>query len=285
VSLARLTREEIFTRLFLLFYAPQFVWFALRFFFGVIPPEDVRTSWVAVLAGLVLVFATVFRDATVANLAAPRWAAISLIPFVGWWLYARARVPARVPSTFVTRSSLVSIFNIFASQRLRLVTSLPPADCATRLRSRVVSMWSPLSWFARSADRPLIGRVSDHSFALKVRHPMARPTMFDEARGSLAGDPRGTAIELRIGVSRFDRGFAVLWVGFVVLWTGIFFGTATSSPAGASPQDTVLLPLGMIGFFVALVGLLRWIGRSDHAALVEILTRELEARDDASRPA
>jgi hypothetical protein len=281
VSFAGLTQGEIFGRLFLLFYAPQFVWLLLARFFALIPDNDVLAGD-AVIAGLVLVFAVVFLDARTSNLPVLPWALVAVVPLIGWWLYARARGTALQRRSPAAGFDAGAVFNIFGSQSLTLVTALSPEECAARLRSRVVSLWAPLTWFARSADRPLQGRVSDRAFALKVRHVLTRPTLLDEARGRLTPEASGTAIDVRIGAGTFDRGFAILWVGFVLFWTILVFGATRSGQDGV-PADLALVPLGMISFFVVIVGVVRWIGRDDRDVLLAILTRDLEAREDGSR--
>src|SRR5207244_4252240 len=86
---------------------------------------------------------------------------------------------------------VLALLNIFSSRRYRLNTPLGLEECVARLRRRSASRWSPLTWFARSAERPLLGRVSQKGFALKVRHVLTRPTMLDEARGRFSADATG----------------------------------------------------------------------------------------------
>jgi len=278
-----LTRGEIFGRLFGLFYGPSFVIFVLTRFARLFPAEP--WSSIAAALGFVLVFVTIGYDALTAKLPVVRWALIGSLPFLGWWLYARVRGPAvAAEPPLDSPGRVLALVNIFSSRRYRLSTPLGLEECVARLRRRSASRWSPLTWFARSAERPLLGRVSQKGFALKVRHVLTRPTMLDEARGRFSADATGTAIDVRIGVSMFDRVFACSWIGLALLGSLIFLSVPESSWRPAPPPRAllILLPFGATAFFLVVLALVRAIGRADRARLYDVIRTELEANEVGS---
>jgi len=97
--------------------------------------------------------------------------------------------------------------------------------------------------------------------------------MFDEARGKISIGPQGTVIDLRIGVSRYDQIFALAFVIVIVLNSVAF--EASGGPTA------VEFPLVGLAIFGALVALIRWIGRNDRVALLGMVERAIDAREEA----
>ena len=247
--------------------------FFLAYFVRVIPDEPWLT-WASYL-GLLLVIAAVAYDATRARL--PMWWAVAgAIPLIGWWAYAVRRVPEPAVSAPQLTRSWFSVLDIFTARHVRLVTSLSPEQCATALRAKTQSWGSPRSWFARSSSVPFLGQVSPRRFSLKIRHVMTRPTMLDEARGTFSSDGTATRIDLRIGVSTFDRALAFALVGFLLLWSVAWIAARHDDPL--SSAGFPVLELGfMILILVLVTALVRAVGINDGARLYEIIATTLDA--------
>jgi len=259
---------EIFGRLFAFFYVPQFVVFALAYFLWLIPPAPWTT--LASALGLVLVIAAVTLDARRAHLP-PTWIVIGAVPFVGWWLYGRRRSGTKASELAGGTSSKdwSTVLLPLRTDRFVLRTRVSPEECAARLRAKTMSIRSPASWFAPSSRVPLQGSATAQRFALKIRHVLTRPSMLDEARGTLRREGDVTTIEVGIGLNIWDRVLALALLVFLSL---------LSAPFVMSGRPEVLAGVAfLVAMFVFVTFLVRAIGRGDRTRLRRILVETLEA--------
>lgn len=150
-----------------------------------------------------------------------------------------------------------------------LVTSLPPAECARRLRAEV---GSPFGLTLGDA-RPLRGTVSERGFDIHAHTGLRRAHY--HLRGRFSPDAAGTRLRVSWGMGHFDRWVIVPLVALV---TGAAFAHAVLHRHvwGLSARAMSFSWLMLVLAPLSLLALARARGR-EHDALLHDVERILEA--------
>jgi len=155
---------------------------------------------------------------------------------------------------------------------VELVSKLDRAEVVRRLQGAVDSEWT------FGGGKGVVGKVDEHGFRLRLRigyRNSFQTFMF----GAAQADGRGTRIVARTGMHPFAAVFMTLWLSVIALASAIgVAGLAQAEPGETAPWFVILVPVGMLAFGIALVGIGRWIARNERARLVEFLERTVEAK-------
>jgi len=155
---------------------------------------------------------------------------------------------------------------------VEVVSKLDRAEVVRRLQAGVDSEWT------FGGGKGVVGRVGDDGFRLRLRigyRNSFQTFMF----GAVQADGRGARIVARTGMHPFAAVFMTLWLSVIALASAIgVTGLVLAEPGQTAPWFVILVPVGMLAFGIALVGIGRWIARSERARLVEFLERTAEAK-------
>lgn len=155
---------------------------------------------------------------------------------------------------------------------VEVVSKFDRADVLRRLQGAVDSEWK------FGGGKGVVGKVDEHGFRLRTR--IAYRNSFQTVMfGTMKAEGRGTRIAARTGMHPFAAVFMTVWLSVV----GLAATTAVVHSIEATPGEPaqalfLLVPVGMFGFGIALVGIGRWIARGERARLIEFLERTLEAK-------
>jgi len=155
---------------------------------------------------------------------------------------------------------------------VEVVTKLDRAEFLRRLQAGVDSEWT------FGGGKSVVGKVDDDGFRLRLRIEY-RNSFQTFMFGAVQADGRGARIVARTGMHPFAAVFMTLWLSVIALAsaTGVA-GLAQAEPGETAPWFVILVPVGMLAFGIALVGIGRWIARNERARLVEFLERIAEAK-------
>jgi hypothetical protein len=153
-----------------------------------------------------------------------------------------------------------------------VTSKLDRAEVLRRLTAAVDSEWT------FGGGKGVVGRVDEHGFRMRMRigyRNSFQTFMF----GTTTAEGRGTRIVARTGMHPFAAVFMTVWLSVVALAATIGVSAAIGAEAGDPVQALLLLvPLGMFGFGIALVGIGRWIARNERARLIEFLERTVDGK-------
>jgi hypothetical protein len=155
---------------------------------------------------------------------------------------------------------------------VEVVSKLDRAEVLRRLQAGVDSEWT------FGGAKGFVGRVGDDGFRLRARigyRNSFQTFMF----GTVQSEGRGTKIVARTGMHPFAAIFMTLWLSVVAI--GVAIGVA--GLIEARPEEPMLalfalVPVGMLAFGVALVGIGRWIARNERARLIAFLESTADGR-------
>lgn len=157
-----------------------------------------------------------------------------------------------------------------------LLSPLPRADCAQRLRQHVSSEWSIIT------DSNVVGRVDGDSFVIRKKI-YYRNSFQRRLYGQLSDAPGGTRIH---GETReMDLKWVFVLAGIVVaiafIGVGVTFFTLRDQlqdiPIAAIAGPVLLIPV-IVGIMVGMVAVGRRMASGENAFLVDFLKRTLDAR-------
>jgi hypothetical protein len=155
---------------------------------------------------------------------------------------------------------------------VELVSKLDRAEVVRRLQGAVDSEWR------FGGGKGVVGKVDEHGFRLRLRIGY-RNSFQTHMFGAVQADGRGARIVARTGMHPFAAAFMTLWLSVIAI--GVTIGVAgliQAQPGEPVPALLILVPIGLLAFGVALVGIGRWIARNERALLVEFLARTTEAK-------
>jgi hypothetical protein len=165
-------------------------------------------------------------------------------------------------------------------EHIELRSPLPPEECARRLRDATER--SDVS----STDPPVIGQVSESSFLLRKRLPLASRNSFQTyLTGKMAGTDV-TWLSCRVGLHPFVIAFMAFW--FLMLVTiGVGWVTAgvVQSPSSDNFAPGLLILPMMAAFGVGLVVVARRVARGEKTFLLGVLRDTIEARESKASSA
>jgi hypothetical protein len=189
-------------------------------------------------------------------------------PFSSWRAAAEDRLMAKA---FIILRLLGC-----ATSVVDLASPLRRDECVRRLSEGVDDRWNP------SGMRPIIGRISETSFTLRVRQGY-RNSFRTLLRGTMQEESRQTRIHCRIGIDPFVRVFILTWLAIIALVAGAMMASAVSlllhgQTSAAGSLAAILAPVGMLCFGIALTRFGRYLARDQQQDLIEFLTRRLDAR-------
>jgi hypothetical protein len=154
-------------------------------------------------------------------------------------------------------------------ERLVLETALAADECRRRLEGRTFTGW--LRTLGRK--EPVQGKVTERGFTLRRAGRLPRHLPI-AARGTFEPGAGSTRVMVEFGRDR--RQLAIGAVGGVLLVIAfVLFGAGEDS----IPGGNVLVPLGIVGLGVAVIGLTLWRHAGDAAYLTAFLKETLEAHD------
>jgi hypothetical protein len=154
-------------------------------------------------------------------------------------------------------------------ERLILETALAADECRRRLERRTFTGW------LRTLERkePVQGKVSERGFTLQRAGRLPRHLPI-AARGTFEPGAGSTRVVVELGRDR--RQLAIGAVGGALLVVAfVLFGAGE----GSIPSGNVLVPLGIVGLGIVIVGLTLWRYAGDAAYLAAFLKETLEAHE------
>ena len=139
------------------------------------------------------------------------------------------------------------MLKFFLLERGQWNSDLSAAECSARLGAEIESTFDILP-----RDGGLAG-IAGGDWARVRRRRFARNDFAPVLVLTFVPVGAGTKVEYAIGPSLFARGFSIVWL----------FMVARFAPYTWPPTPVVLVPVGMILFFVGLMFIGRMTGRSD----------------------
>jgi hypothetical protein len=159
-----------------------------------------------------------------------------------------------------------------ARSPVEVTSKLDRAEVLRRLTAGVDSEWT------FGGGKGVVGRVDEFGFRMRLRigyRNSFQTFMF----GTMKAEGRGTRIEARTGMHPFAAVFMTVWLSVVALAATIGVAGAIGAEAGDPAQALLLfVPLGMLGFGIALVGMGRWFARDERARLIAFLERTVDGK-------
>lgn len=156
-------------------------------------------------------------------------------------------------------------------ETIELVTSLPRAECAARLKAAIDPdrQWGGAPfWMDVSGGHPAIGHASANKIVLRRRHALFGNTHLHAPRfvATLHEENGATVLRCSIGVPLWIRAFQYAVAVFVFVVSGLMFWHGLSLPLREGLPFMLIAPL----FPAAAFGFLwwgRWLTSDDGAAL------------------
>jgi hypothetical protein len=171
-----------------------------------------------------------------------------------------------------------------------LLTTLDPEACRERLRERTLNRYSLRIWIPGLSRAVLVGWIEPRSFSVRRRSGYRkRPQM--AARGHWFGTPNGTRVALDLTLDGPGRCFMLLAYLFVLplalsaLAAGLGVGASGDEPPGAALGALLFAATSLAVPVLAIVGIRRWLERTDGEFLVGYVSELLEARPDEATAA
>jgi hypothetical protein len=159
-----------------------------------------------------------------------------------------------------------------------LVSPLRRDECVRRLRENVDA------GFGLHGTRSVIGQIGDTSFTLRQRVGY-RNNFRTILRGTFLEESRATRLHCRSGVHPIARAFILFWLAAVLVGACVFAWPIIASlihgqQAHPGPQlGTLVVPVLMFCFGVALTKVGRRMARGEHEYLIGFLAKQLDARE------
>ena len=172
------------------------------------------------------------------------------------------------------------VADTFGVRRAVLRTRLARDECVRRLRERC----EPLFGWERTLDLPLIGRVSERGFSVRLIHRRGHIRLWNSwqtvATGRFVGSADGTEVQVRLAVHVFTKVLVAGMGLFIALLAPLMLlGSLTRWPESApAALAAVLTVAGFVGF--NRFG--RAFSRGDADTILAVLREALEAREGPS---
>jgi hypothetical protein len=180
--------------------------------------------------------------------------------------------------------------NPFSARRCVLLTMLDREACRARLRANTLHPYSLRLWFPALSRAPLAGTVGPGGFSVRPRsHYGYRPQLV--ASGHWTGTPDGTRVALDLTLDGPGRCLMLLAYllllpfALAVLAGGLGLMPTADGPGEASPFALLVGASSLVVHGLAIVGIRRWLERTDGELLVGSVSELLEARPDEAAAA
>jgi hypothetical protein len=163
----------------------------------------------------------------------------------------------------------------FEASRIDLVSPLARDDCVHRLRGLTGSFWIIFG------SRPLIGRVDEISFSVRMRMKNNNMNSFQTSLyGVFEQESRQTRLRCRFGLHPTVVALIIFWIGGLsLIGAAVVVNAIVHSSSGSAPSLIALAgPFLMVGFAVALVKFGRYVARDEASDMLDILAKSLNTR-------
>jgi hypothetical protein len=158
----------------------------------------------------------------------------------------------------------------FGSSRIDLVAPLPRDECVRRLRDLTDGIWTIFG------SRPLIGRIGETSFSVRMRLKNTKNSFQACLNGVLEQESRQTRLRCRFGLHPTVVAFMIFWMGGLLL-AGVA-GVVNAITHTTSVSIGLAIPFLMAGFGFGLLRFGRYLARDEPADMLDILAKSLDAR-------